>query len=163
MSRSIQKFTIQAADPKELVRAILEFGKRGAWLPDDEYPQLNHYPKHVKLAIAIEDGQEPIESGPNVIALGAVLDVTSYTKDELLAMEWEQLKAVCREVGITGRDKAVMVSKYLSISGNEEVKPKRSTSKSASKSESKPNKDKPVEEVKEVTEVKAEVEGEVKE
>lgn len=36
-----------------------------------------------------------------------------YTKQELEEMKWEDLKAVCREVGITGRDRELIITAYL--------------------------------------------------
>lgn len=36
-----------------------------------------------------------------------------YTKEELEEMKWEDLKAVCKEVGITGRDRELIITAYL--------------------------------------------------
>lgn len=36
-----------------------------------------------------------------------------YTKEELEEMKWDDLKAVCKEVGITGRDRELIITAYL--------------------------------------------------
>lgn len=36
-----------------------------------------------------------------------------YTKEQLEEMKWEDLKAVCKEVGITGRDRELIITTYL--------------------------------------------------
>ena len=116
MSKAIQKFTICAADPKDFVRLVLEYGKKGAWLPDDEYPQLSHYPKHVKLAIEVIDGKGIVEKSKDIIAFEPAYDVETFTKEELDEMDWELLKKVCKEAfGITGRDRNVLINRYLKM------------------------------------------------
>lgn len=131
MSKGIQKFTVSAVDPKEFVRMVLEFGAKGAWLPDDEYPQINHYPKHVKLAIEVNENTEAILSSPNIIAFDPVYDAKSFTKEELDEMQWDDLKAVCKAVGVTGRDRTVIINRYLAIVGEsvEEPKPAKKAAK----------------------------------
>lgn len=119
MSKAIQKFTISAVDPKELIKLVLEYGKKGAWLPDDEYPQLNHYPKHVKLAIEVLDGVGIVERTQNIIAFDPVFDAKSFTKEELDVMEWDELKKICKEIGISHRDRTQLIRKYLDIVGEE--------------------------------------------
>lgn len=121
MSKAIQKFTISAVDPKELIRLVLEYGKKGAWLPDDEYPQLNHYPKHVKLAIEVVDGVGIVEKTPNIIAFDPIYDAKSFSKEELDSMEWDALKKICKEVGLSHRDRAQLIRKYLDFVGEDIV------------------------------------------
>ena len=48
---------------------------------------------------------------------GTIFLIPKYNKAELANMEWETLKDVCKELGFTGRDRAVLQSKYLSMTG----------------------------------------------
>jgi hypothetical protein len=38
-----------------------------------------------------------------------------HTKEQLDGMDWEMLKEVCRKQGITGRDRGVLINKYLKV------------------------------------------------
>jgi hypothetical protein len=40
-----------------------------------------------------------------------------HSKEELDGMDWDTLKEVCRKQGITGRDRAVLINKYLKATG----------------------------------------------
>jgi hypothetical protein len=40
-----------------------------------------------------------------------------HTKEELDGMDWEVLKEACRKQGITGRDRAVLINRYLKATG----------------------------------------------
>lgn len=122
MSKAIQKFTISAVDPKDFVNLILEYGAKGAWLPDDEYPQLNHYPKHVKLAIEVVDGVGIVERTQQIIAFDPVFDAKSFTKEELDNMEWNELRKICKEVGVSHRDRDQLIRKYIEIVGENSSK-----------------------------------------
>ena len=48
---------------------------------------------------------------------GTIYLIPKYNKAELAEMEWEELKSVCKELGFTGRDRGVLQSKYLSMTG----------------------------------------------
>ena len=48
---------------------------------------------------------------------GTIFLIPKYNKAELANMEWEELKNVCKELGFTGRDRSVLQSKYLSMTG----------------------------------------------
>lgn len=48
---------------------------------------------------------------------GTIFLIPKYNKAELANMEWEELKSVCKELGFTGRDRSVLQSKYLSMTG----------------------------------------------
>lgn len=141
MSKAIQRFTISVADPKQLVTEILKWGKAGAWLPDDEYPQLSHYPKNVKLAIEVIDGVGFAETNEYITAFSPIYDAKSFTKDELDNLSWDEFKSTLKLVGITGRDRTLMTRRYIEFVGEESVdnadvvvveKPKKTTRKTNS-------------------------------
>ena len=48
---------------------------------------------------------------------GRVYKIPEYTKDQLADMDWETFKSSVKEVVGTGRDRTVMTSKYLSMTG----------------------------------------------
>ena len=48
---------------------------------------------------------------------GTIFLIPKYNKAELAELEWEELKDVCKELGFTGRDRGVLQSKYLSMTG----------------------------------------------
>ena len=50
---------------------------------------------------------------------GTIFLIPKYNKAELANMEWEELKNVCKELGFTGRDRSVLVNKYLFSTGQE--------------------------------------------
>lgn len=50
---------------------------------------------------------------------GSIFLIPKYNKAELAELEWEELKDVCKELGFTGRDRGVLQSKYLSMTGQE--------------------------------------------
>jgi len=50
---------------------------------------------------------------------GTIFLIPKYNKAELAEMEWEELKSVCKELGFTGRDRSVLVNKYLFSTGQE--------------------------------------------
>lgn len=42
-----------------------------------------------------------------------------YTREELMELDWELLKAECRKLDISGRDRGLLVNKYLKAMGVE--------------------------------------------
>lgn len=50
---------------------------------------------------------------------GTIYLIPKYNKAELAEMDWEELKSVCKELGFTGRDRSVLVNKYLFSTGQE--------------------------------------------
>ena len=119
MSKAIQKFVVSHGDPREFVKLMLEYGKQGAYLPDDEYAHISSYPKHVKLAIELKEGMV-IERSATVIAFDPVYDAKSFTEEELDAMEWLELKELGKAVGVSHRDRKQLQRKYLELIGSDD-------------------------------------------
>ena len=44
-----------------------------------------------------------------------------HTKEQLDEMDWEDLKEVCRKQGVSGRDRAVIINRYLKVVSGEDV------------------------------------------
>lgn len=92
-----------------------------------------------EVTITNYNAQEFLDQICQVVAAGGVLDANSlnwdmtgiksvkgtiflipkYNKAELAELEWEELKSVCKELGFTGRDRSVLVNKYLFSTGQE--------------------------------------------
>jgi hypothetical protein len=43
-----------------------------------------------------------------------------HTKEELDNMDWEDLKEVCRKQGVSGRDRSVIINRYLKVVSGED-------------------------------------------
>lgn len=113
MSKAIQKFVISHGDPVEFCKMLLSYGAKGAWLPDGEYAHFNHYPKHVKLAMVINSDEEIVERSANILSFDPVYDAKSFTEEELEALEWSVLKELGNAIGVSHRDRAQLIRKYI--------------------------------------------------
>lgn len=110
MAQVKQKLLVSAGDPIKFTETIIDLASKGAKLKPKSYVFVKHYPLHCEMEIYVE-ADEQLESTPNVTAIPVPV---SFTKEELEAMEWEQLKDVCKTVGITGRNRDKLVKDYLS-------------------------------------------------
>lgn len=118
MSKAIQQFVVSHGDPREFLKLVMEYAAQGAYLPDDEYPHLNHYPKHVKLAMEIKDGVGIVERSATINSFDPVYDAKSFTEEELDQLDWPTLKSVCNAVGLSHRDRKQLQRKYLELIGS---------------------------------------------
>ena len=50
---------------------------------------------------------------------GSVYLIPQYNKAQLAEMEWDELKSVLKELGVTGRDRTLLVNNYLKMTGQE--------------------------------------------
>ena len=50
---------------------------------------------------------------------GTIYLVGKYNKAQLADMEWDELKSVLKELGVTGRDRTLLVNNYLKMTGQE--------------------------------------------
>ena len=48
---------------------------------------------------------------------GSVYLIPQYNKAQLADMEWDELKSVLKELGVTGRDRTLLVNNYLKLTG----------------------------------------------
>ena len=92
-----------------------------------------------ETVISDYDSQKFLEKLQGAVIQKAVVDVSSlywdltslksvkvvlsppHTKEQLDGMDWEMLKEVCRKQGVSGRDRAVIINRYLKVVSGEEV------------------------------------------
>lgn len=121
---------------------LIKFANAGAVLKEGQWPRLT-YPHHAKMVLETdveplasptvrvfdEDGKEvriiPLEvvkventDGTFSMEVDPAISINQtsgkrWTKAELEALDWDELKAVCKADGITGRDKAKLIKTYL--------------------------------------------------
>lgn len=87
---------------------VVELTLEGAVL-DKKSPINNHFPYICSMIIETEDRLEN-SSGVDVIPLWE-----DWTKEQLESLDWDDLKAVCKTRGITGRDRAQLIKKFLEV------------------------------------------------
>lgn len=109
MAQVKQKLLVKAGDPIKFTETIIELASKGAKLKPNSYVFVKHYPLHCEMEIYVEADAQ-LESTPLVTAIPVPV---AYTKEELEAMEWEELKDVCKTVGITGRSRDKLEKEYL--------------------------------------------------
>lgn len=107
-----QAINVTAVDPIQFVQRLLELGKQGATLKEKTFPRLKGLPYAVQLEIEVEGSQE-VAKAPGVNPLPVPLAEKVFTKEELEAMEWDDFKKALKAVGIGGRDRDLMTTKYL--------------------------------------------------
>jgi len=91
-----------------------------------------------ETVISDYDAQAFLEKLQGAVIQKAVVDVSSlywdltslksvkvilsppHTKEELDNMDWEDLKVECKKFGISGRDRAVIINRYLKVVNGED-------------------------------------------
>jgi hypothetical protein len=120
---------------------LVENSNRG-WVMNGVLKEINLYKdKHKefevkpygKSAVSSYNAQEFLLELQDYVLSGAVVDIDSlywdsmslkqinverlapefYSKDELLALDWKDLKDECLKVGVKGRDKTLLIRQYL--------------------------------------------------
>lgn len=88
---------------------VVEFTKKGAVI-SKQHSISNRFPHYVVMEISTNETLvSDIKAG---ITVAPVL--TEYTKEQLEAMDWETFKKVLKkQFGLTGRDRDVLMTKYL--------------------------------------------------
>jgi len=109
---AIQTINVTGADPISFINRVIELAAQGAKLKDKTFPRLQGRPFALQMEIQVE-GSEEIAKAPGVNPLPVPLSDKTYTKEELEAMDWDQFKKVCKSKDIGGRDRNLMLTKYL--------------------------------------------------
>ncbi|MNK14303.1 hypothetical protein D3C87_324030 [compost metagenome] len=92
----------------DFLRDFASLVKEGAVLNDNgNFAHNTSYPPRAYLTLESETVKQNTASVKFYLVSGA------YKKEELELMKWEDLKTVCREVGITGRDRELITTAYL--------------------------------------------------
>ena len=115
-----QTIKIQATDSISFLKLAQEVILRGARYNETTYVYVNTLPMMAEFFIEIPEDKpwtQWTDNGPGIFAIPIPVTVEKpvrLTKAELDALDWEQLKEVCKDAfGITGRDRGVLISKYL--------------------------------------------------
>lgn len=92
----------------DFLRDVVFLSQEGAEIDDDGiFAHNTGFPAKAYFTLESVNVRESTASVKyNLIAGG-------YTKAELEEMKWEDLKAVCKEFGITGRDRELIITAYL--------------------------------------------------
>ncbi|MNQ93847.1 hypothetical protein D3C85_1093310 [compost metagenome] len=90
----------------DFMKNVIELANKGAKLCTDKIPTLR-FPHSCWMEYHTE---EVCENKPG-FQFQEIL--RKFNKEELEAMEWEELKNVCRKVGITHRDRKILITRYL--------------------------------------------------
>lgn len=101
------ELVVGGTDPITTISKVIEWAKKGASLKEGTYPRLNSIPHRVVMEIETDNAVEG-----DAFTIVKVIRY-SLTKEELESLSWEDFKRELRKVGITGRDRAVMQTKYL--------------------------------------------------
>lgn len=116
---AFQQLTLTATNPVDFVERLIELASKGAKLKENTFPRIAACPYIVQLEIEVEIDKE-LQSSPGITAFPLPLSEKIITKEELEALDWEKFKKVCKSRQISGRDRAVMTTKYLQATGQAE-------------------------------------------
>ena len=108
----IQKLTVRSVDRVKYVETLLELGAKGAKLSEHTVPKLI-MPFQAELVMEITDPSQALKSTPHIIAYP--VDYEVYTKDVLESMVWEEFREAVATQGVKGRDRTIMLEKYLEV------------------------------------------------
>ncbi|MDF5713558.1 MAG: hypothetical protein PUP93_06635 [Rhizonema sp. NSF051] len=93
----------------DFINKIVKYANMGAVISDKEIPRVKNFPQTVRMYLETTDA---LKEEPGV-RLAAYREVVPYTKEELDAMSWDELKAAAKLVGLTGRDRDKLTREYL--------------------------------------------------
>lgn len=111
-----QTIKVQAVDNIQFLKTVQEVITRGARYDESTYVYLNTMPLMAQFIVELDEGNaEQVwkDNGPWIFAVPISTKEFKYTKEQLEELSWEDLKKVCKAVGITGRDKRVLIVDYL--------------------------------------------------
>lgn len=103
------KIELKATDSAgiKFLENVVRFANLGATI-DSDYPTKNTFPNKVMLNVETEEFLE--DDMPNGVRVYPV--ELQYSKEQLEEFEWDKLKAVCKERGISGRDRSQLIRQY---------------------------------------------------
>ena len=113
-----QRIVVQAFSPVDFMKACQEVILRGAKFNESTYPTLsqsafsNEFSAEFLVEVDVET--EWKDKGPVIQAYPAPL---IYTKEQLEELEWDTFKRVLLRSDVKGRDRVVMTTKYLQVTG----------------------------------------------
>lgn len=116
-----QTILLSAFSARDFILELEKLIKQGVKISDTAI-FLTSFNNKLRMYIDIENKEDrPIKESP-FITLGGIIDLKeksivegSVKKSELERMSLQELREVCKEVGVTGRHKPTMIKEYLSI------------------------------------------------
>lgn len=108
----IQKLTVRCVDRVKYVETLLELGAKGAKLSEGTVPKMI-IPFQAELVMEITDSSQILKSTPHIIAYP--VDYEVYTESQLTSMIWEEFREAVATQGVKGRDRRVMLERYLEV------------------------------------------------
>lgn len=91
----------------KFLEQVVRFANMGATI-DTAYPTKNTFPNQVMLSVKTEEFlEDDMANGMRVYPVEL-----QYSKEQLEEFEWDKLKSICKERGISGRDRAQLIRQY---------------------------------------------------
>lgn len=117
-----QRITVTAVDALDFLKAYEDVILRGGKLNTKVYPTLSQSvfesKYHCEFTAEVDYKTVFNDNGPVIQAYPVKL---TYPKEYLDSLEgtegWDKLKAIVGELGITGRNRRVMIKEYLEVTG----------------------------------------------
>lgn len=104
-----QRLIIRTTDRRLFVSELLAYGAKGARMYENSVPSYL-VPFTAELVVEVERGKEFQSTATcHAVPLPAVV----YTEQQMKDMVWDEFRDACRELGVKGRDRAVMLEEYL--------------------------------------------------
>lgn len=103
------KIELRATDSAgiKFLENVVRFANLGATI-DSDYPTKNSFPNKVMLNVETEEFlEDDMVNGVRVYPVEL-----QYSKEQLEEFDWDKLKAICKERGISGRDRAQLIRQY---------------------------------------------------
>lgn len=103
------KVQLKATDSHGIgfIEQVVRFANMGATI-DSDFPTKNTFPNQVMMDLSTEEFLvDEMAKGVRVYPVEL-----QYSKEQLEEFEWDKLKAVCKERGISGRDRAQLIRQY---------------------------------------------------
>ncbi len=92
----------------DFIENLVSLTSQGAVLDKNAFNSHNaNFPARAYMILESETVRE------NTATIRYVLIEGAYTREQLDAMKWDDLKNVCKAVGITGRDRELITNSYL--------------------------------------------------
>lgn len=104
------KVVVGSAHPLgfDFIENLVDLASKGAVLDTNSFNAHNsNFPAR---AYMILESETPLE---NTATVRYNLVEGAYTREQLDEMKWDDLKAVCKAAGITGRDRELITTAYL--------------------------------------------------
>lgn len=91
----------------KFLEQVIWLSSMGATL-DKEYPNKNTWPNKAMFYVQTEEFlEDDMANGVRVYPVEL-----QYSKERLEEFEWDKLKSVCKERGISGRDRSQLIRQY---------------------------------------------------